>query len=148
MASFLGSLAGLAVLVGLLGTSCYDTPRPACGFTCGSGGACPDDYVCGEGNRCRLPSVPDSQCVESQSGGGDAISDAGVDARPVDARPVDAMPPDAMPPDATTGDAMPPDAMTVDAMPPDAMPPDAALPDAMPPDAMPPDAAIDASAAR
>jgi hypothetical protein len=102
-------------LSGLLTAGCYDTPRPACGFACGSDRACPGGYVCGEGNRCRLPSVPDSQCVESMPAGAD---DMPVDAMPIDAAPV------AMPTDAA------PDAMPVDAAP-DAMPVDAA-PDADP----------------
>lgn len=82
-----GNLLGLSLLTALGGlAACYDTPRPECGFTCGSGGACPDGYVCGGNNRCRLPSVDDSDCPGR-------ATDAGPDGPPVDGRidaPVDA----------------------------------------------------------
>lgn len=64
-------------LAALLANGCYDTPQPACGFTCGSGGACPEDYVCGQGNRCRLSSTPEDQCGEELG-----------DAMPADATPI------------------------------------------------------------
>ena len=83
-------------LSGLFTSGCYDTPRPACGFACSSSGACPSGYVCGAGNRCRLPSVPDSRCVEDLP--------AEADAMPIDARPDAAI--DAMPIDAGTDAAL------------------------------------------
>ena len=132
------AMMSLVALSGLWTAGCYDTPRPSCGFTCSKDGACPDGYVCGTSNRCRLPSVPDGQCTSAAPG-------MGPDAMPVDAMPVDAAP-DA-PPDAPV-DAMPVDAAPdapVDAMP-DA--PTDAMPDAptdAPVDAMP-DAAPDAPA--
>ena len=92
-------------LSGLLTSGCYDTPRPACGFACSSSGACPSGYVCGAGNRCRLPSVPDSRCVEDLPAEADAMP---IDAMPIDAMPVDARPDagiDAMP-DAGTDTAL------------------------------------------
>lgn len=107
-------LVALVALSGLWTAGCYETPRPDCGFTCGKDGACPDGYVCGAANRCRLPSVPDSQCTSATPGMGadampadaaptqDAPRDAGIDAMPDS--PIDAMP-DSMPdgmPDAGT----------------------------------------------
>jgi hypothetical protein len=45
-------------LVGVLGMlgACYDVPSPVCGFYCGPGYTCPDDYSCQRG-RCILNSA-------------------------------------------------------------------------------------------
>jgi hypothetical protein len=77
-----GRAALAAVLVGLAG--CYDTPRPVCGFACGAEASCPDGYVCGGNNRCRIPDAEDDDCI--------APPEAGpmVDAPPPDAGPMDA----------------------------------------------------------
>ena len=32
--------------------ACYSPPEPDCGFVCGPGGACPDDYTCASDNIC------------------------------------------------------------------------------------------------
>ena len=141
----LGSMValGLSSIV----PACYSPPEPACGFTCGPNGACPDDYSCLSG-RCVLagascgavdasvlrdvsidtpvdafsPDVGDtgSPIIDSP------IEDAAIDAAPTPDAMVDAMPDaDAMVDAAPAADAM------VDAAPtPDAMADAAALPDA------------------
>jgi hypothetical protein len=51
---------------------CYHEPRPACGFVCGEGGACPGGYTCDSAdNRCHLDGTS-VQC--------DSFVDAAVDA--------------------------------------------------------------------
>jgi hypothetical protein len=108
-----GALAG-AIIAG-----CYEIPRPACGFLCGPGGACPDGYSCAADMYCHQNgTAPDLVCAHADA------------ALPLDAAPDAA-------PDAAI-DALPDAA--IDAAP-DA-PPDAAIDAA--PDA-PPDAAIDAA---
>jgi hypothetical protein len=63
-------------------TSCYDTPKPACGFTCGANQSCPADYVCSVDNRCRLASGGDtSACPVATPAIDAAVIDAGADAR-------------------------------------------------------------------
>lgn len=55
----LGRLACLAVLSVIAPLSaCYSPPEPACGFVCGSGGACPDDYTCASDNICHRNGTP------------------------------------------------------------------------------------------
>ncbi|MCX5744325.1 MAG: hypothetical protein NT062_17685 [Proteobacteria bacterium] len=130
------SRLGWLVLVAGVMTGCYNPPKPACGFFCGPGGACPASYTCNAiDQRCHANGSPsDLVCstldapladvlpvVDGKVDGMidgmiDAMPDASADAMP-DARPLDAMP-----------DAMP-DAM-VDARPLDATP-DASA-DAMP----------------
>ncbi len=71
--------------------ACYETPKPACQFLCGEGGACPEGYEC---------DPADTRCHRVESGGGLAectdelpvIPDASIDAELVDAGPPDAMP--------------------------------------------------------
>jgi len=46
------------VVLGL--TACYEPPQPACGFYCGAGGTCPEDYTCTADNRCRLIGASDT----------------------------------------------------------------------------------------
>ena len=68
----------LAILVavgtiGALGAGCYDVPRPACGFVCGPGGACPAAYTCNTAdNRCRLDGTPPDLACPSVDAGVDA----------------------------------------------------------------------------
>jgi hypothetical protein len=52
-----GLCLGVIIALGI-GIACYDPPRPACGFICGNGGACPDDYHCATDNRCHLNGTP------------------------------------------------------------------------------------------
>lgn len=84
----LALLVGLAVLVG---PGCYDPPKPDCGFVCGPGGACPDDYTCAADNRCHRNGTPASlMCATSPDARPDTTSgDAGIDA-PIDAPGTDA----------------------------------------------------------
>jgi len=67
------------VVLGL--TACYEPPQPDCGFYCGAGGSCPENYTCTSDNRCRRNGATDL-----------CEPDAGVVGR--DSRPADA-PPDA-----------------------------------------------------
>jgi hypothetical protein len=88
-----GALAG-AIIPG-----CYEIPRPACGFLCGPGGACPDQYSCAADMYChRNGTAPDLVCAhadaalpvdataDSPADAADAAIDAAPDA-PVDASP-------------------------------------------------------------
>jgi hypothetical protein len=57
-------------------TACYEPPQPDCGFYCGAGGACPEDYTCTADNRCRRNGaadmcVPDAGVVGRDEGGYD-----------------------------------------------------------------------------
>lgn len=63
----LGRLARSAVIFGLCGLfACYSPPEPDCGFICGSGGSCPDDYTCASDNIChRNGSSPTLMCKTS-----------------------------------------------------------------------------------
>jgi hypothetical protein len=70
--------------------ACYSPPQPVCGFVCGSGGACPPDYHCGNDHRCHLNGSPDSTMC---AGPDAATPDAGVDSRcDIDAPPDAACP--------------------------------------------------------
>jgi hypothetical protein len=42
----------MRVVVLLLLLGCYDRPQPACGFRCGTGGACPASYTCATDGYC------------------------------------------------------------------------------------------------
>lgn len=58
------------VVLGL--TACYQPPQPDCGFYCGAGGACPEDYTCTSDNRCRRigaadPCEPDAGVPPNES---------------------------------------------------------------------------------
>jgi hypothetical protein len=51
-----------------LGLSCYTVPEPDCGFVCGAGSACPDDYMCGSDTIChRIGAATGTVC--SRDGG-------------------------------------------------------------------------------
>lgn len=77
---FLVPGVALVALAGAIATSCYEVPRPACGFVCGPDGACPDGYRCAADHYCHRDDAPDDL----------------VCARPDAALPADAPPPDAM----------------------------------------------------
>jgi hypothetical protein len=72
-------LGAISVCVGLafaiaVGISCFATPEPNCGFVCGSGGACPDDYACASDSIChRLGSPPSTVCT-----GDGGLADAAI----------------------------------------------------------------------
>ncbi|HUJ63388.1 MAG TPA: Ig-like domain-containing protein [Kofleriaceae bacterium] len=54
-------LGAIAALASGAMPGCYSTPEPACGFVCGTGATCPDDYHCvASENRCHLDSAPDT----------------------------------------------------------------------------------------
>ena len=38
----------------LMTAACFETPAPNCSLACGVLGACPNGYVCGDGNLCHL----------------------------------------------------------------------------------------------
>ena len=102
----LGVALGAALtLAGAIITACYEIPRPACGFLCGPGGACPDGYRCAADMYCHRNDTqadlvctrPDAALPADATGadvaaGEDATPDAGEDAAPdasIDA-PIDA----------------------------------------------------------
>lgn len=69
------------VVLGL--TACYQAPQPDCGFYCGAGGACPENYTCTSDNRCRLNGAadacePDAGVVGRDTGPADSPPDADV----------------------------------------------------------------------
>lgn len=41
-------------------SACYSPREPDCGFFCGPGGACPDDYFCANDGRCHREGTPDT----------------------------------------------------------------------------------------
>ena len=48
---------------------CYSVPQPDCGFFCGSGGACPDNYTCQTAdNRCHLDGSKPQTCSTHDAG--------------------------------------------------------------------------------
>jgi len=57
----------LFTLITLLGTSCFDNPKPDCGFGCGPNDECPSDYVCNSEKRCQLESAPDAVCPGTEN---------------------------------------------------------------------------------
>ena len=78
----------LACLGVVLGLSCYDVPKPPCGFRCGPAGECPADYTCAVfEDRChRVGTDPSLQCESSSDDTADAPVDTPIDAAP-DAAP-------------------------------------------------------------
>ena len=103
-------LRWLASMSVVLAAGCYHPPEPDCGFFCGPGGACPEDYACVTSeNRCHRAGAPaDLVCPA-----GDAAIDAPhadaprADAPRADAPPLDAPPADAPAADAPAADALP-----------------------------------------
>ncbi|MBL9016908.1 MAG: Ig-like domain-containing protein, partial [Myxococcales bacterium] len=60
--------------------ACYDVPQPVCGFVCGAGGACPDDYTCNPAdNRCHLNGSPPTTCPGGADAGIDTPDGPGID---------------------------------------------------------------------
>ncbi len=50
-------------------TSCYDAPRPSCGFVCGPAGECPTGYRCSVDSRCYLEEARINDCTLFPDGG-------------------------------------------------------------------------------
>lgn len=68
----------IALCTGLV--ACYDVPQPVCGFVCGTGGACPDDYTCNSAdNVCHLNGSAPMKCTGAPDGGIDTPDSIGVD---------------------------------------------------------------------
>ena len=79
----------LAVVAGVSAApSCYNPKLPQCGFICGPGGACPEDYACASDNRCHLNGSPSDLVCGPPLDAPIARPDAAIDA-PIDA-PIDA----------------------------------------------------------
>lgn len=78
-------VAPAAVLIALAALAgCYDTPRPACAFLCGSDNACPSGYTCASDGWCKRDDVGgDYTC-------GPALPDAAPADAPIDATEIDA----------------------------------------------------------
>lgn len=104
--AYLGLALCLALVAGLSVTpGCYDVPQPVCGFFCGSGGACPDDYTCNSSdNRCHLNGSAPQQCLP--------LIDAGPIDMP-DSIGVDVMVDAPNPPPTVTNTSPPPNATGV-----------------------------------
>jgi len=89
----LGAALGLSLtLAGVIITACYEIPRPACGFLCGPGDACPDGYSCAGDMYChRNDTPPDLMCTRpdaplpADATGADADAGADTDATADDA---------------------------------------------------------------
>jgi hypothetical protein len=84
-------------------TACYEPPQPDCGFYCGAGSTCPEDYTCTADNRCRRVGAPASVSCEPDAGV------VGMDEGSRDAPVVDNTPPMVMyttPPDGSTGNSV------------------------------------------
>jgi len=69
-------LGAVTVCLGLtaafaFGISCYEIPSPDCGFVCGAGGLCPDNYTCATDNICHRDGTP---------AGTSCVGDGGIDA--------------------------------------------------------------------
>jgi hypothetical protein len=60
-----GVAFALLAAAGAIITSCYDIPRPACGFVCGPGGKCPDGYGCASDHYCHRDGTPESLVCRS-----------------------------------------------------------------------------------
>ncbi|HEY3805796.1 MAG TPA: Ig-like domain-containing protein [Kofleriaceae bacterium] len=57
------------VLICLAVVSCYRVPEPDCGFICGAGNSCPDDYTCGSDTIChRIGALASTVCVRNDGG--------------------------------------------------------------------------------
>jgi len=78
-------LCGLVAAIAL-GLSCYSVPEPDCGFVCGAGGACPEDYLCGSDSICRRIGAPMSTVCMLDAGPIDApfLSPMVVSTMPMD----------------------------------------------------------------
>ncbi len=69
---------GVAVAACLAMVGCYTVPKPDCGFFCGSGGACPEDYTCSTAdNRCHLDGSGPQMCATHDAGPIDALDAPG-----------------------------------------------------------------------
>ena len=146
-----------ALAVGTIVPACYSPPQPACGFVCGPGGACPENYTCAPtlDNRCHLDSLPMTSCeiVDAGVGVEGVPGDAPPDAPPDVFEPIDAMPDgmvdgpvvDGPVVDGPVVDGPLPDAAVDSAVTPDAMVDAAVTPDAMVDAAVTPDAMVDAA---
>lgn len=85
----------LAAVASVAVTACYDTPRPACAFLCGTDSSCPDGYFCATDGWCKSTGTADNLVCEPG-----AIDAAVQDTATPDAPDIDAGLPDASEPDA------------------------------------------------
>ncbi len=70
-------LGAVLICLGLVGAfalaiSCYTVPEPDCGFVCGAGSACPDDYMCGSDTICHRIGAPAGTVCTNDAGPQDA----------------------------------------------------------------------------
>lgn len=80
----------LAALAGLALGACYDTPRPACAFLCGTDASCPTDYFCATDGWCKKDGTPDNLVCEPGAVDAAAQDTPVIDAPDVDAGELDA----------------------------------------------------------
>jgi hypothetical protein len=72
-----------AALCALCATGCYDVPQPQCGFRCGPGGECPENYTCNAADgRCHHETAPASLVCGTVDASIDALRDAALEDAP------------------------------------------------------------------
>jgi hypothetical protein len=64
------------VLLALALAGCFAPHEPACAFSCGPGGACPEAYSCGTDNLCHRDDGVGVCLIAPQDAQSDAMSDA------------------------------------------------------------------------
>ncbi len=87
----------LVLCLCVVAAACYDTPKPACVFVCGTGGACPDGYQCGgDDNRCHrvepgggLATCSDDLPADAARFDASLIDASLIDASLIDGAPID-----------------------------------------------------------
>ncbi len=85
----------LAAVASLAVTACYDTPRPACAFLCGTDSSCPDGYFCATDGWCKSNGTADGLVCEPGAVDAAVQDTPTVDTPDLDAGEIDASEPDA-----------------------------------------------------
>jgi len=77
----------LVALLALAGGGCFDKPKPACAFLCGTDNACPAGYSCATDGWCKRDDMPNATCDELPADASVADAAAEADATPADGGP-------------------------------------------------------------